>query len=829
MRGSSGKPARRILSIATVLSVLLMYSVFLQASTASAAPFSGGFSPKIVGLKADLNGDATVDGKDDSNAFYGDTSIIDGLLDCDAWGVTANAGTAGDGSITPADNCTLVGYDGTSDGTTITVVSGLFALRDGSTINDGTFLPTVFPDPNTPNDGDVGDAKFAWSTINGRVDSNGDEAISADDCHFGLIGTTADAGLGTPTEGVDIIGNDGTNPCGFGSEPAAADNGLVDLNSDGNITLAGDSCNDDCFFDHDVKEGVVLTLGSPDTTIPTSHPDSGGFAPKIFGSKADLNGDGVVDGKDDSNAFYGDTSIIDGQLDCNAWGAANDGAAGNGSITAADDCTLIGYDGTSDGTTITVVDGNFTTQDGSAIADGTLLPTVFPDPATPDDADIGDSNFAWSTINGRVDSNGDEAISADDCHFGIVGATSDAGLGDPTDGSDIIGNDGTNPCGFASEPAVADNGLVDVNSDGNITSAGDTCTGGCFFDHDVLEGVVQELPDITINNATVSENAGTATFTVSLSFASASTVTVHYATSNQSATAGSDYTAKSGTVTFVPGDTSEPISVAILDDSNNESSETFLVNLSNASHATIADALGLGTIVDNDAPITGETPGLVRGNTWLLRNSNSSGAADITFHYGLTDDFPVTGDWDGNGTTTPGLVRGRTWLLKNSNTGGTADVTFSFGRPGDYPITGDWDGNGTTTPGVVRGTTWLLKNSNSGGAADVTFAFGRSDDFPVTGDWDGNGTTTPGLVRGATWLLKFSNTGGSADSSFTYGRSDDFPVTGDWDGDGVTTPGLVRSRTWLLKNSNSGGTADNTFTFGRVDDFPVTGDWDGSI
>jgi hypothetical protein len=50
----------------------------------STADLRAGLSPTIVGGLADVNGDgAVVDGNDDANAFYGDTSIIDGALDCD--------------------------------------------------------------------------------------------------------------------------------------------------------------------------------------------------------------------------------------------------------------------------------------------------------------------------------------------------------------------------------------------------------------------------------------------------------------------------------------------------------------------------------------------------------------------------------------------------------------------------------------------------------------------------------------------------------------------------------------------------------------------------
>jgi hypothetical protein len=250
-----------------------LYVPFVVAAPAGAASFTGGFSPTIVTGKADLNGDGVVNGRDDANAFYGDTHIIDGQLDCDAWGATANAGTAGDGVIDGADDCSLVGYDGTPDGVTIDVVNGAFQSADGR-------LPNVFNagDPTNP---DVGASDFAWSTIDGRVDSNGDEAITGDDCHFGLIGEANDVGLGDATDGADILGNPGANECGFSPAPNTADNGLVDLNDDADITSL-DSCTDGCFFGHDVTLGKVQAppecpgyVGDPrNDVIGTQGPDT---------------------------------------------------------------------------------------------------------------------------------------------------------------------------------------------------------------------------------------------------------------------------------------------------------------------------------------------------------------------------------------------------------------------------------------------------------------------------------------------------------------------------------------------------------------------------
>jgi hypothetical protein len=77
-----------------------------------------------------------------------------------------------------------------------------------------------------------------------------------------------------------------------------------------------------------------------------------------------------------------------------------------------------------------------------------------------------------------------------------------------------------------------------------------------------------------------SEVTGTALVMVTLDKAVATSTSVHYATANGSATAGSDYTATSGTLTFAPGQTSKTISIPILTDQVADPGETFSVNLS---------------------------------------------------------------------------------------------------------------------------------------------------------------------------------------------------------------------------------------------------------
>jgi Bacterial Ig domain/Calx-beta domain/Lamin Tail Domain len=183
-----------------------------------------------------------------------------------------------------------------------------------------------------------------------------------------------------------------------------------------------------------------------------------------------------------------------------------------------------------------------------------------------------------------------------------------------------------------------------VNTDDSGTgAAGDaTCT------------PVQPPVDVTIKDATASEppTAGAqnfAAFTVQLSQASGSTVTVSYATATGGAnpatggadctTPGNDYKTTSGTLTFNPGQTVQTISVEICFDGTLESpDETFLVNLTGATNANVtnppADNQAVGTITDANAP--GEV--LISE----LRTSGPGGTADDFVELYNNSDTPLT-------------------------------------------------------------------------------------------------------------------------------------------------------------------------------------------
>jgi probable HAF family extracellular repeat protein len=126
-------------------------------------------------------------------------------------------------------------------------------------------------------------------------------------------------------------------------------------------------------------------------------------------------------------------------------------------------------------------------------------------------------------------------------------------------------------------------------------------------DNNLLTPVPPDGPLVTISDATVTEgNSGirNAMFTVTLSAAGTEPVSVNFTTANGSATASSDYQANSGTLTFGPGETSRTITVLVNGDRLGESNETFAVNLSGATNATIADGQGVATILDDEPRVS---------------------------------------------------------------------------------------------------------------------------------------------------------------------------------------------------------------------------------
>ena len=124
---------------------------------------------------------------------------------------------------------------------------------------------------------------------------------------------------------------------------------------------------------------------------------------------------------------------------------------------------------------------------------------------------------------------------------------------------------------------------------------------------DTVVGVATILDDdaaIGIGDVTVTEGStGTtsANFTVTVSSTDSGDVTVNYATADGTARAPFDYTSQSGTLTFPEfGPLTQTITVPVVGDTLEEAGETFFVNLTEPTNASIADPQGQGTILNDD-------------------------------------------------------------------------------------------------------------------------------------------------------------------------------------------------------------------------------------
>ena len=297
-------------------------------------------------------------------------------------------------------------------------------------------------------------------------------------------------------------------------------------------------------------------------------------------------------------------------------------------------------------------------------------------------------------------------------------------------------------------PTVQDT-LDEANETVPVTVGGVTGT-GTITDDDAT-------PSLAISDVSVNEGAGTATFTVTLSAASGQSVTVNYGTSNGTASAGSDYTAASGTLTFAPGVTSQTITVPITNDTVAEPNETFYVNLSAPTNAVIGDALGVGTIIDNDlAPTVASVSAASAteaGNlihTVTLSNASSTpislayslggGTATVGADYAATPTFSNGVTLSGGVLTVPAGVTSFTVTV--------ASVNDTIDEPAEtYSLTvGGVVGTGTITdddaaPALTVSSVTVAENA---GFAVFTVALSNASASAVSL----NLTLTPGSATG---------------------------------------------------------------------------------
>lgn len=234
--------------------------------------------------------------------------------------------------------------------------------------------------------------------------------------------------------------------------------------------------------------------------------------------------------------------------------------------------------------------------------------------------------------------------------------------------------------------------------------------------------------------------------------------------------------------------------------------------------------------------------GIFRDGLWSLDLDfdNAYGYGDTSFYFGLADDLPVVGDWDGDGFANVGVFRdGIFYLDLNGDFQfDQRDLAFRFGLAGDQPVVGDWNGDGRDDIGVFRNGNWYLDANGSYDfelGTDAVFLFGLAGDTPVVTDLFNEGRPIWGVFRNGVWSYDRNRNGSwdaaPTDVTFEFGQAGDQALSGNWFSPdplhrtGIESPAVFRHGTWLLDvNEDFVWTAGNGVAiFGNVGIQPFRG------
>src|SRR5436309_4688249 len=304
-----------------------------------------------------------------------------------------------------------------------------------------------------------------------------------------------------------------------------------------------------------------------------------------------------------------------------------------------------------------------------------------------------------------------------------------------------------------------------------------------------------QAPVVQFDSATysVDENGGSATITVTRSGVLSGVLTVRYATSNGTATAPADYTAKSGTLTFNAGETIKTFTIPIVNDTLHESDETVNLTLSNPTGGALGNlSTAVLTIVDDD------TAGTVQFSsaTYSVNENAASVTITVTRTGGTASGVKV------NYATSDGTATAGSDYTAKSGTltfrAGVAQKTFTI------PITNDTldesdetvnltlsDPTGGATLGTPDTAVLTIIDNDSGGVLQFSSA---------------TYTVNEGVLSGKA-VIKVTRSGGTASGvTVDYATSDGTATDGS---DYIATSGTL---------TFTAGQTSGTFTIPIIND-----------
>ncbi|MCZ8039857.1 MAG: right-handed parallel beta-helix repeat-containing protein, partial [Microcystis sp. LE17-20A] len=314
-----------------------------------------------------------------------------------------------------------------------------------------------------------------------------------------------------------------------------------------------------------------------------------------------------------------------------------------------------------------------------------------------------------------------------------------------------------------------------------------------------------DKPFFTISNPTIVENnSGTNNliFKVTLSTTSTQTITVNYATADNTATAGSDYTATTGTLTFTPGQISQDIIISVNGDTAIEPDETFLINLSNPSNALITDNQGLGTITNDDVTLPSITLAVSSesvtedGTTNLVYTFTRTGATTdaLTVNYTVGGTATFDTDYTQTGAASFTATTGTVTFAAGSDT-----ATVTIDPTADTNVEDDE----TVTLNLAPGTGYAIGTTDAV-VGIITDTDNETPSNQAPTDLALSATTVNENVAPNTVIGTFSTTDPDTGNNFTYSL---IAGTGDTDNSAFSIVGnqlqINNSPDFETKNSYS--------------------------
>ena len=527
---------------------------------------------------------------------------------------TSTSGTLTFGPGETAENVTVPITDRTGTAPTrrftVTLSSPTAAtIVDGTgvvTIGASGATPLALPDISAPPDVVVGEADGyvtlpvtlsapGTKTVSVKYPTVNSTALSSTGCDYNYVGVTGTLifvpGETTKVVRVDLLNCDLSTKIGFRSftfNLSTPVNGAivrastrVDIVGDGDLTTNPDLYVRDATVDHDAGTiEVPVLLGGP-----------AGTASNSTVTVHYATHDGTALAGTDYTSTSGTLTFGPGETAENVTVPITDrtGTAPTRRFTV----TL------SSPTAATIVDGTGVVTIGASGA----TPLALPDISAPPDVVVGEADGyvtlpvtlsapGTKTVSVKYQTTNSTALSSTGCDYNYVGVTGTLiyvpGETTKVVRVDLLNCDLSTKIGFRSftfNLSTPVNGAI-VRASTRVDIVGD--------------GDLTTTPDLYVRDATVDHDAGTIEVPVLLGgpagTASNSTVTVHYATHDGTALAGTDYTSTSGTLTFGPGETAENVTVPIIDRTGTAPTRRFTVTLSSPTAATIVDGTGVVTI-----------------------------------------------------------------------------------------------------------------------------------------------------------------------------------------------------------------------------------------